>query len=391
LEKTALFPISSYYAFIYMSVGAYTSYISLYYEAMNLNEKEIGILVSLSSVVALLAQPYWGIQADRAKKKNTILIICLLCSGLSIWFIPLAGSNFWILMAATTVFGIFQCAVNPLSDTIALELSANGTFRFPIVRTIGSLGYAVMSAIAGWIFNLSISYIFAVFSALMILSVIHCKWIPTVGGHQKGTTNVRLVELFKNKRLLYIYLFTFTISCTLGFFFSFHAIYSKAQGIGTDVIGLGVMLGSLSQFPFMIFFERIYQTFGILKILLFAGLIHVIRWFLFAVALNKTTILLIWILHGGTYIVLYLCLAEYANRYVAKELRASVQMMNSLIMMGASKIVGGIAGGFFAAKYGFSLSFAVCSAICLLAVIGFFMTVKISSVFNEDPEKVVSF
>jgi len=375
--------ISIYYALIYMTVGGFSSFIGLYYASIHLSNMEIGLLISLGSVIALFAQPIWGILSDRARTKNTILFICLLSSAVSIWLIPLAGNQLWLLIVMTAVFYFFQCAVNPLSDTIALELAGQESFSFSFVRTVGSLGYAFMSVIAGWIFSYNLNYIFAVFSLFMLFSFLFSRSIPSVEGHQKGNEKVKFTELFKNRKLIFLYIFIFLIGSTLGFFFAFHAIYSQEQGIGTHLIGLGVMVGSFSQFPFMLLFDRIYQRYGIVKILLFSGAIHVIRWFLYAYFLNSTTILLIWMLHGGTYILLYLCLAEYVNQTVIKELKASAQMMNSIVLMGISKICGGIIGGYFASEYGFSAIFFVCAAISMLAIIGLGLTDKMSSIFED--------
>src|SRR5690606_19133991 len=122
-----------------------------------------------------------------------------------------------------------------------------------------------------------------------------------------------------------LYAFTFILSATVGFFYSFHAIYSQEQGISLEIIGIGFAVGSVSQFPFMLWFDRLYKKFGIMRILLFSGLIHVVRWLLYATALTPETVILVWVLHGGTYILFYLCLAEYVNTHVMKELKATGQ------------------------------------------------------------------
>ncbi len=54
-----------------------------------------------------------------------------------------------------------------------------------------------------------------------------------------------------------MYAYTLVLSATMGFLWSFQAIYSKEQGISMEVIGVGLAVGSLSQFPFMIFFSAV--------------------------------------------------------------------------------------------------------------------------------------
>ena len=383
-QKSSLMPVSIYYSLIYMSNGSLFSYIGLYYAGIHLSNWSIGILTTVSAVISLVGQPYWGIVSDRSKYKNTVLLICLLLATVTVWLVPLSGTVLWMLVLSTAVFYFFQCAINPLSDAMTLELAAAGSFSFSRVRTIGSLGYALMSAVAGWIFANHINRIFVIFFVLMLLSFAFSMSVPRVEGHQRGRNRVRLIEIFKNRKLVYIYAYAFVIESTLGFFFAFNAIYSKQVGISTNLIGLGIMIGSFSQFPFMIFFEKVYKRFGITQLLLISGIIHAVRWLLYATSLNSVSILFLWALHGGTYIVFYLCMAEYVNKHVVKELKASGQMMNSIVMSGISKVFGGLVGGACATTFGIQWTFAICAVVSLIAVIGFLVITRASSVFQTD-------
>lgn len=256
-----------------------------------------------------------------------------------------------------------------------MELANKSKFNFSRVRTAGSVGYAAMSAVAGWILDRNIDYMFPVFSVMMFAAFLFALGIPRVEGHQQKT-KVKLKELFNNKPLTLLYIYTFTMESTIGFFFTFHAVYSQQQGISTSLIGIGIMIGSISQFPFMIYFDRLYGRFGIYNILLFSGLIHIIRWGLYAIAVTKFTVILSWVLHGGTFMLFYLCLAEYVNRHVRKELKASGQMMNSIMLSGGSRIFGGLAGGAYAAWFGMGSGFALCAVICAAAIVYFVLFVK---------------
>lgn len=168
-----------------------------------------------------------------------------------------------------------------------------------------------------------------------------------------------------------MYGYVFVLSATMGYFHSFHAIYSEQVGIPIELIGLGVMIGSLSQFPFMIFFERIYRKFGITKILIASGAVLVLRWFLYWGCLNEATLLFLWALHGCTYIVIYLSLADYVAHNVPKRLHTRGQMMNNIALSGPSAVLGGSLGGFFSDMFGLDTVFLACALIAFAAVIAF--------------------
>lgn len=368
--KTTYVYVSLYYALVFMASGAFYNYIGLYYNEIHLDNFTIGMLTSVGSIIALFAQPLFGLAADRAKSKNRILLLCLLLTATSIWLVPLSGTNLWPLLLSTALFGVFQSVINPLSDTIALELASESKFNFSRVRTVGSIGFAAMAAFAGWIFENNIHYMFPLFSVVTFIALLFAYGIPTVEGHQRKS-KVKLKELFRNKPLVIIYIYTFIICTTSGFFYTFHAIYSQQQGVSISLIGIGIMIGSISQFPFMLYFDRLYERFGLFRILLVSGVFHVVRWLLYAVAINKFTVILAWVLHGGTFILFYLCLAEYVNRHVQKELKASGQMVNSIMILGITRIFGGMIGGVYASLFGIGSGFAVCAVICVAAIIGF--------------------
>jgi PPP family 3-phenylpropionic acid transporter len=378
------FSIAIYYCLIFASGGAYSSYIGLYYTDVGFDTIQIGTITSLSAVIAIIVQPFWGLTGDRAKYKNSVLILCIFMSVISNWFIPISGNIFWLIIIVSLFFTIFQCAINPLSNAITLELASKHNFTFSNVRTFGSVGYACMSFVAGWVINYSIYYIFVLYSLLMFLSLSLTPLISKVKGHQREGNKVKFSEILKNRKLIYIFIFALLIQSTLSFFYSFHAIYSKEQGISTNLIGLGIMIGSLSQFPLMIFFDKIYKKFGIFNILIFSGVIQAIRMLLYALILTPQSILFIWILHGGTFILINLCLIEYVNANVAAELRASGQMMNAIVMQGMNMILGSLVGGICAYFTGLKFTFAINSAICIIVVAVFWIVDKRSSLFKEQ-------
>ncbi|MCU6796271.1 MULTISPECIES: MFS transporter [Paenibacillus] len=375
--------LAIFYAFVYMSIGTFSSYIGIYMTEAGIGHSEIGILTSIGAVIGLVAQPIWGVLSDRAKTKNQILMICTLCASLAVWLIPWAGNLFVPLLIAMALFSLFQIAINPLSDAITLELSSKGVVRFSSIRTFGSVGYAIVSVAAGWLFAEHLNTIFLITSLIMFGCFLLSLGIPKVAGHQSGGKKVNLVSIFKNRQLVILYAYTLSLSIAMGFLFSFQAIYSKEQGISMEVIGIGLAIGSFSQFPFMIFFQRFYDRFGIRNILLFSGLIHTLRWCLYAFALTPFTYILSWVLHGGTYILFYMCLAEYVNTYVVKELKASGQMLNSLIQLSVGKIIGGMLGGVYAAHFGFQSAFLVLAVMGGLSTVAFYMVDRRYGVFAK--------
>lgn len=368
--------MSIFYSLLYMASGSFLSYIGLYYAEIGLDNGQIGLISSIMAGIGILSQPIIGTISDKSTKKNRVLRFTLLFCTLSTLLIPFAKKDFLLVTITISIFSIFNNSIAPLGDTITLELAKRDGFQFSKVRMAGSLGYAIMAAVAGKIFSIDIMYLFPVYFVLRALAYGTSYFIPPVSGYKFSEIKVSFKELFRDKKLNLLYFYIFILSCTQGFFYSFNAIYSKQVGITTDIIGIGVMIGSFSQFPFMLYFDKIYKKFGIFKILVISGLAYAIRWALYATALNSKTILLLWCIHGFNYIMMYLCITEYVHLNVPKELHTRGQMMNTIILFGISNIIGVYLGGVISNYTGIGPVFMYSAVACLLAVIIFIFLAK---------------
>lgn len=366
-----------YYGLIFMANSSFISYVSLFYAEVNISDSQIGILTSSGAVMAVIANPFWGVRGDRSKTKNTVLKICLLAAGCTVWLFPLFGAHFAMLFLIVCLFFFFQAAINPLSDAITLELATKENFSFSKVRTAGSLGYAIMAMVTGTLIEYHINFIFILYSFLILVALlVFSTKIPKIRGYQTPQQKIKFWEVLKSPSLRKIYLYVLILSSGFGFFISFHALYSVEQGISVGLLGIGIMIGSFSQFPFMLLFDKLYAKFGIRKIILISGLFNVVRWGLYAVWLNSYTVLFLWVLHGGTFIIIYLCLAEYVFRSVRDELKVSGQMMNFIILQGAGQLIGGIVGGVLADMFSYDFVFGIVSITSLLGVVYFWFSTR---------------
>ncbi|RCW76909.1 MFS transporter [Saliterribacillus persicus] len=376
MKNKAFVQTCFYYSFIFMATSGLAAYMSLFFAAMNQTDTQIGILTSIGAVVGIIASPFWGIRGDRANSKNNVLAICLLLSAAVIWLLPLFGKNFFLLLLAMIIFSFFRSAINPLSDAISLELATKENFQFSKVRTAGSLGFAIMSMVAGMMIEIHINAIFIIYTLLITASFFVLLRLPQISGYQKEAANINFFQVLKSPSLKKIYLYVLVLSTSFGFFGAFHALYSVQEGISVGLLGVGVMLGSFSQFPFMLFFDKLYRKFGIRNIIIVAGIFNAIRWLLYAYWLNSVSILFLWLLHGGSFILVYLSIAEYVHRYVQKELKVSGQMMNAIILQGAGQILGGIAGGFSAGLLGYGVVFGAMGVLCIAGVLFFVIATR---------------
>jgi PPP family 3-phenylpropionic acid transporter len=221
-RKKIIIP-SLFYAFFYMTMGSYISYIGLYYESLNLDNVQIGLISSVGILFGMLAQPLWGTISDRSKNKTFILRAMLIVSACIIWLIPLSGRVFIYVMISTALFRFFFNSIPPVGDSIALEIAKKEKFKFSTVRMLGSVGFAIAAAETGKIYATNIAYIFMIFFVLIISTGFISFFLPPVVG--------RIVVCIKMVFIFFLVKFSYYIFCFCLAWADIHACISVACGI----------------------------------------------------------------------------------------------------------------------------------------------------------------
>jgi MFS transporter, PPP family, 3-phenylpropionic acid transporter len=356
------------YAFSYMCNAAYSIYIPVYLNSVGYSKTNIGILLSLAPIIAIIAQPLWGTLSDRAKHKNTILIILILGSSFSILLYKLS-INFFYLSLIISCFTLFQTSINPLSDAIALEYTSKTKWKFGHIRLAGTIGYSLMSVAAGILLMKNINRIFLLYFIAGLLAFIATLYLPKIRGHQSMGKKLVFWSLFKDKTLILYLSFALIIQITLGYYYTFFSIYYQLLGASKTLIGWSNFIAAMSETPFLLFSHIVLKKIRTPHVLIIAGCAAALRWLLLGLTVNPFSILVFQLLHGFINIVITVSLAMYINEFVPDELKASGQALNGLVCTGIARILGSLLGGYFSDVFGIKNMFLYNSVLVFITVL----------------------
>jgi MFS transporter, PPP family, 3-phenylpropionic acid transporter len=356
------------YAFSYMCNAAYSIYIPVYLNSVGYSKTNIGILLSLAPIIAIIAQPLWGTLSDRAKHKNTILIILILGSSFSILLYKLS-INFFYLSLIISCVTLFQTSINPLSDAIALEYTSKTKWKFGHIRLAGTIGYSLMSVAAGILLMKNINRIFLLYFIAGLLAFIAALYLPKISGHQSIGKKLVFWSLFKDKTLILYLSFALIIQITLGYYYTFFSIYYQLLGASKTLIGWSNFIAAMSETPFLLFSHIVLKKIKTPHVLIIAGSAAALRWLLLGLTANPFSILVFQLLHGFINIVITVSLAMYINEFVPDELKASGQALNGLVCTGIARILGSLLGGYFSDVFGIKNMFLYNSVLVFITVL----------------------
>jgi len=364
--RRAIFPAAYYGA-----NSIYQGYISLYYTHLGFASGQIGTIGAAAAAATLLAQPLWGRLGDRIQKRRLLLCALCLCAAAALPLALLKGSFGMQLMMAMFFYGFF-CALLPLGDTILLEAGREG---FGAYRLAGGVSFALAGLIfgaarsriapGGTLWWAAASLLLAAGAALLLPDTAH-----------EDTRRGGVLPLLKNGWLMAMLGFILPLQMTMGFFYTFYAPHFKALGGSDSMLGLGYLLATASEIPYLLFSGRIYQKFGAAKPMCLAACLLALRWLLLGLAQSPAAALLTQLLHGGGFIVISVSMALWIAEHVPGDLRAGGQALLNMVTFGLARIPGNLLGGWIAGNWGRGRAFLLCAGICAAAAAVFALCVR---------------
>ena len=135
-----------FYFVVFFGGAIYGSFISMYLSNAGMKSETIGLVNGIIQVISLIAYPVWGMLADRAKTKNTVLIIELMLIIATLVFFNFA-KGVLMLAIAMIVFSIFNQPMHGVYETITIEHARRNGWNYSPIRMTGTFGFSLMRSV----------------------------------------------------------------------------------------------------------------------------------------------------------------------------------------------------------------------------------------------------
>lgn len=271
----------------WMIYGIVSSFASVFLLGRGYLNTEIGIILAVANVVAVVIQPLVADLADRSKKISTIgisQIMTIMMMVMTVGLFALQGKS----VALSVVFVLliaWHTAVQPLINSLSFKLSESGIhINFGIARSVGSLSYSLLCAVLGVLvarFGIEVLPISAeIVMAMMAISLLMTKRqydkIKNCGKREAAeetaaenltemveiTEDINLLEFIRRNKLFFI-----ANIGVIGLYFSNSVMNNYLMQIVTEVGGNSADMGrilSLMAFleiPTLVFFDKLRAKF----------------------------------------------------------------------------------------------------------------------------------
>ncbi|MBP0999070.1 3-phenylpropionate MFS transporter [Serratia fonticola] len=343
----------SYFTYFF-SYGIYLPFWSVWLKGEGIPPETIGILLGAGLVSRFLGSL---LIAPRVKDPSYLITALRLLALLSLAFaVGFCFGNGWAwLMLVIAGFNLFFSPLVPLTDALAATWQRQITLDYGRVRLWGSLAFVIGSALTGklvsvWGHNAILISLLVSILAMLVGMLLKPSVLPQGESRAQNEPSRSWRELLSEGPVWRFLLCVTLLQGAHAGYYSFASIYWEEAGYSAATIGYLWSLGVVAEVVIFASSNFLFRRWNARNLLLLSAVCGLLRWGLMATTTEIGWLLLVQVLHCGTFTVCHLA----AMRFIAARQGAEVirlQAVYSALAMGGGIAVMTVVAGFLFEHY----------------------------------------
>lgn len=366
--------LSGFYFFYFALLGAIAPFISLYFDHLGFSAARIGELVAIPMLMRCIAPNLWAWLADRTQQRLAIVRFGALCTMLSFALIFLGKSYAWLALIML-LHAFFWHAILAQFEVITLAHLGADSERYSRLRLWGSVGFMLVVTGFGYLFE-QVGLDYYPLAILLVMGgiVLSSFWVPAQPKAKEKAAVCSSSEQQPLQKSRVFPIVVFLISVTLmqlshGPYYTFLTLHLIDLDYSRAVIGWLWALGVVAEIGLFIIMPWLLRRMQLKHIILISLLLAALRWWLLGFYADHLMVLLfIQILHGATFGSFHAAAIHFVQRYFTAHQQGQGQGLY-VSFSGVGGALGALYAGYTWQTLGASITFALASAIALLAAI----------------------
>lgn len=369
--------------FLYFALLAmFIPFLPVYLDEQGLDPAQIGFIIGTGGFVTIIAQPLWGMISDRTKTIRKVLLVLLLCSAVTGYFL-FDSSSFVTLVLFAMLLYFFLMPIDPLTESLNFRIAEASGISYGSIRTYGALGYGVMALITGYVMSyFGNSGMALLFVAISLIGFLVSWFMPDAPVTGKPVTLSSLKHFLRNKETLLFLVLVFICSVPARMNDTFLGVYIRELGGSPELVGQSFFIAAMSEiiiFALSFWWLRKGKELIIISI---SGAFYFLRFFISAWITDPHLLAYLQILQIFTFPVFYSAAIQYLYRIVPEEWRATGQTVLALLFFGVSGILASYAGGALYEAFGGRVLYLSVSA---MSFVGMVFGLILYSIYGRKP------
>jgi PPP family 3-phenylpropionic acid transporter len=364
-----LVPFAALSATYFAHIGFFNPYLPLWLKAQGLPIVVISLLASVQSFTRVFAPYAWGALSDHTGERVKLLRISAaiaLVSSAGLW---IQGGSWWTAFVLLLLF-THTSSMMGLTEAAMAHLVAGDWGRYGRVRLWGSAGFLVTVFAAGAWFEHHGMGSFPAWAAITLAAVLACTFLlPNVreaahpaahGQHEPmGAALRRPAVRWFFASLLFHVMAHFAI-------YAFYSLYLDGLGYSKTTIGALWALSVVVEIAWFYAQGRLIGRHPIEKWLVICGIATLVRMAMIAGMGHWLAALVVaQLLHALSFATHHTCCIAMVTKHFPGRLRGRGQALFTVIGYGLGGVMGVLAGGALASRWGFEAMFAASAGLAL--------------------------
>ena len=403
--------------FFYSGNAGFGPFRVVFLDERGFSNTHIGLILTVTSLVAIVAQPLWGFVSDKIRSLKRTFIFCLITCMVLVPVLAMTQQTSLIFILMIVIM-VFMSPFMAFMDTWTVQglKTIPGDHSYGSIRLWGSVGFMIVVVLLG---NLatrrSTDTVFIVYFFMNLLTLLVASLISFSGSTEKGlkrpsdkkqktgllklpfqrkpasgqaeaittealsskeisnetqkgaalvdTSQVQVKELLKNK---YFVLFLIA-SCLVNLSLMFKMTYLPQRvyyaGGDTQLYSWFMSVGAFSEIPMFYLSRLLLKRFRPIHMVLASMGFAIVHIFLLSLPLPPGAMLAIHVLQGFSYGLSVIGNVYYIDEMTPPNLKASGQTLFMAIAMGLAGMLASSLGGVMLDNLGMLTSFTLITII----------------------------
>lgn len=346
---------SAIYFVTFAGYSAIGPYIALYYSSMGFSGLEIGILLGVGPLLSLIATPFWNGLADSRNLHRVVLMGGVATIVLINAVFPFL-QNFLLIFGAVFLLAAFSSQVFSLQDSATMHMLGNQRESYGRIRLWGTVGWGLGAPLFGlFLGKVGLMWMFWIYAGMMLIDFFLVRELRFEEGSGRDSYLSGLKQILGNPAWL-LFLFTVFLSAVgMSAHNGFLSLLLQDMGASHSILGIvisvstavGIMLAlsTVFELPVMIFSAPLLRRFGNRGVLYMALVLIGFRNLYYAFVSDASQVLLIQVVHGLTFAVIWLAGVNYAAKHAPPGLNATAQGLFSTVLLSVGFAAGNLLCG----------------------------------------------
>ncbi|WP_088155542.1 MFS transporter [Achromobacter xylosoxidans] len=275
--------LHGFYFLYYGLQGVSIPFLPLWFASRGLDPAVIGLIVATSFLPKILSTPVVAHVADQTGRAHALIAAALAASLALFVCYPFSSTPAWLLAITLLLNAVFP-AVLPLMDRMAIASGRGQGSSYTVMRACGSLGFAVVTVIGGYLIKTFDANWVMWLSILLIIACLACVRLlpraarPAPGEASAPAARLPMLEVLRDRPLLMCIAAASLVQASNGFLYSYSTLYWTASGLSTSLISMLWVVGVASEVLFFFLAPRILARTGAQWLILASAVMTAIRW-----------------------------------------------------------------------------------------------------------------